>query len=113
MVILTKKGLIQYKATRTKLLTLHNLKSINLEIRDTMYTSNKELVLVTTDPNQDCVYKDINLEQRNSVIEYLQKNYSNVSQYKNISNSRYRYLTMLNYPILLEEPKLVEVRLPC
>ena len=74
---------------------------------------NGELVLVTTDTNQDCIYKELAPEQRHYIINYYQSNYSNVSQYKTIGNSRGRFLTMLEQPIELSQPKLVEVKLPC
>ena len=113
MISLTKKQLYQHQVTRTKPLTIQSLKEIGLDITDSMYTSNGELVLVTSEQNQPAVYKDLAPEQRKEVIVYLQKNYNNVSQYKTIGNSRGRFLTMLAQPIDLSEPKLMEVKLPC
>lgn len=112
MIAITKKELRQFQLTRIRKLKLDDLTFLGYIVKDSMYRNN-ELVLVTTDPEQDCVYKDLAPEQRSKVIQYYQEYYYNVSQYKNLSKSKYRYLTMLDKPIDLSEPKLVEVRLPC
>ncbi len=110
MIAITKQELAKLNSTRTKQLSIKDLTSIGYTITPSMFRG-KELVIISSDIEQQTVYGQLNSKQRKEVIEYYQKNYNNISQYKCLGNSRGRFLTLLEQPLNLSETPEKVVRL--